>query len=1511
MKNLIILTAIFLIFCLSSYSQVITSFPDNHEKFFKKMNSFLSNSNAKKAKEIIDEFEPIWESNMYTENQKKIIHTLANRMLTKKCRSFPHFSSFIESLIAYSKTNMNTESYENWRKGFSYLLKNKKVKLSAIENYLNTSKNLWNSNTIYKSSTTEWQASNNDYRYTFDGKNIKIIFGEINLTCYAKRDSTQIIKTQGIFNPIEITWTGVNGKITWQRAGFEENNVFAFLSKYKIDMKKSNYKADSVTFINTTYFNEPLMGKLEEKVLADVKAEKASYPRFESYTKRFNIKNIYENIDYSGGFYMKGAKFLGQGDEKQDAYLYIYREDDIFLITAAKLYVFKKDGIIAEKAAITFRVDTDSIYHLGLTFKYNVDKKTVTLIRDKKGLSKSPFINTYHGVDMDIEQINWKIDEPKIDMSSMKSISNVNQSSFESSSYFRLNRYYDLQMQDDKNPLVVVRNYTRTYKTEKFTVEEFSGFLRSSIQQTKWYLMNLAFKGFVSYDFNSGIITVNKKLYNYISSSIGKRDYDVIKFDSRTQGFENAQLSLLNFDLKINGVEEIFLSDSQNVVIYPRNQEINLKRYLNFEFNGKIRAGYFLFSGSNFFFDYEKFKIDLTDVEYVKMRVPSHLLDKNGMPIHVFVKNTIENLTGNLLIDDPNNKSGVKSNPKYPVFNSKKDSYVYYDNKNTFGNVYGRDKFYFQIYPFSMEKLDNMKKDELQFEGYFVSGGIFPPFEDTLRLMPDYSLGFIRKTPPGGYQVYGGKGKFNNDIILSNQGLRGSGSFDYVTSTTTSDDFQFFPDSLNTFAQEFVVKEQKSGVEFPTVKGENVKVHWMPYEDELLAKDTDKPIQMYNESVALEGTTKVEPSGLSGWGKLEFGSAQLLSDMFSFKNTVIDADTAFFNLKALGSDDLTFKTENVKAHIDFEKRIGEFKSNGAASFVEFPQNQYICYMDQFNWYMDKEEIEMSASSKAIDELSLKNDSLSPTELEDIQLEGSQFISIHPRQDSLNFVAPSAKYSIRKNIIKAKDVKFIRVADATVYPGDGKVVIEKKAKMQTLVDAKIIANTTSRFHTIYNATANIYGKKDYTASGDYEYIDEINRKQEIHFDVISVDSSIQTYATGKIGITAGFTLSPNFDYTGNVKMIASQQNLNFNGSAKMKHECEKIKPIWFKFNAEINPNEIYIPISETPSDINNNNVHAAFMMTNDSAHIYSTFLNKHKKYSDTEVVSASGFLHYDKSSGKYKISNKEKLTEFNLPGNYLSIHKSICNMYGEGKMNLGVSFGQVEHSAAGNISSSMDSTNVSLDIFLILDFFFNNKMLEIMADVINGVAVEPIDFERREFTKGMIELVGEEKASEFIANLSLGTFKKFPKELEKSIVFSELRMEFDPITHTYNSVGSIGISNIMKKQIHKFVDGHIEIIKKRSGDVITIYLELNETNWFYFQYKGGVMRTTSTNEQFNNIIREIKPDDRKLKVEKGEKPYSYYPATKVIVKKFLKKFEIIEEEENTEDTETDSENDEND
>ena len=1512
----ILIISILLVFISDIFSQPIKSFTPDSVVFLEEMRDFLSKNKDKKkdAKEFMDQFEEVWNSKSLSLDQKKGIYSTSNALLQKRAQAYPHFLNYLTSIIYFTKSTQDINSYYSWEKGLLNILQKKNVALTLLDDYLDVSVNLINSNYLHYSPTTKWQSSSSNWRFVYDNT-IKVVFeDEINLTCSSGKDSSVIYSTKGIFYLMDQKWIGTNGKVTWERAGLNPSEVYAELRNYQIDLRKLGYQADSVTFVNTKYFNDPLYGKVIDKVINGTTPDKAIYPQFESYTKRFKIKNIYKDVDYDGGFSMKGAKFIGEGDATEPAKLLFYRNDTIFLTASSKIFAFQYKMIISENTAISIRLNTDSIYHPGLTFKFFIDKREVWLYRDKSGISLCNYINSYHKVDMDFELLTWKMAEPQLEFKFLPGQHLV--ATFLSVDFFSENKYLELQGLDKVNPIVAIKNFTKKINSNEFTAKQFADYMKMSIPQVHQYLMNLLFEGFVLYDLDKDIVKVKDKLFNYQSASIGKRDYDVIKFTSTAQGEDvNGRLNLFNYNLLIKGVPEIFLSDSQNVAIFPLNQEMILKKNRNFTFDGKIRAGLFLFKGSNFFFDYDNFKINLTNVDEVKMRVNGEDVDAFGQPVPVDLKSTLTNVTGDLLIDNPYNKSGIKPFPQFPIFNSKKDCYVYYDNNSIQKGVYTRDRFYFQIYPFSIDSLDNFTKKGLWFGGYFVSGGIFPPFEDTLRIQRDYSLGFTRFTPKGGLPLYGGKGNYENLIDLSNDGLRGNGTLKYVTSTTKSNDFVFFPDSMNTVALEFHNEKQQTGVEFPNVEAQNIYIHWLPYNDEMFISKIDKALVMYENQTVLHGTLKLEPKALSGWGKMDILNSETTSNLFVYKSNTFDADTAKFKIKNLDLSDLDFKTDEISAHIDFIKRKGEFKSLERGSFVEFPKVQYICYMDQFSWYMDREEIEMTASDNAQANANKQNNNsneLTAIEQEDIELEGSQFISVHPNQDSLSFIAPNAKYSLRQNIITAEKVKLIRVADATVYPGDGIVIVEKKAVMQPLINSKIIANNINRYHTIYNATTNIYGRKDYTSSGDYDFIDELKTKQKIHFDVVGVDSTKETYAKGNISITSNFTLSPNFAYTGKVQLNASKQFLSYDGSTKISHECEMLNRTWLNFKGEINPEDIYIPLDSSLKDINNNKLAAGFIISKDSIHIYSAFLSKRRKVSDETVLTAGGYLRFDNKDKKYKISNMEKLNEFNLPGNYISLHRSICNMYGEGKINLNLDLGQVKLTSVGNMNNDITKNIIECDLLLGIDFFFSDKPLDLMAKSINeSTGMEAVDLSRKVFEKGLAELVGADLSNDLISQYSLkGELRRIPKELEHTLLLTDIKLKWDTKTHSYISVGKIGVGNILKNQINKMLDGHIELIKKRSGDILNIYLQIDDANWYFFTYSRGVLQAVSSNEDFNNIIKEMKPDARKLDVEKGQQSYSFYPGNVASKIKFLKKFaneENIEEnnngnEENNENTE---------
>jgi len=104
-----------------------------------------------------------------------------------------------------------------------------------------------------------------------------------------------------------------------------------------------------------------------------------------------------------------------------------------------------------------------------------------------------------------------------------------------------------------------------------------------------------------------------------------------------------------------------------------------------------------------------------------------------------------------------------------------------------------------------------------------------------------------------------------------------------------------------------------------------------------------------------------------------------------------------------------------------------------------------------------------------------------------------------------------------------------------------------------------------------------------------------------------------------------------------------------------------------------------------------------------------------------------------------------------------------------------------------------------------------------------------------------------------------------------------------------------VGNINRSQINKMVDGKIEIIKKRGGDIINIYLELDKNVWYYFNYNRGTMLAVSSNNDFNDALKDLKPDKRKKEV-RGAPDYYFNLCPPSKKTQFIRKNAEVEEEE---------------
>jgi len=375
---------------------------------------------------------------------------------------------------------------------------------------------------------------------------------------------------------------------------------------------------------------------------------------------------------------------------------------------------------------------------------------------------------------------------------------------------------------------------------------------------------------------------------------------------------------------------------------------------------------------------------------------------------------------------------------------------------------------------------------------------------------------------------------------------------------------------------------------------------------------------------------------------------------------------------------------------------------------------------------------------------------------------------------------------------------------------------------------------------------------------------------------------------------GFKLSPQFDYFGDIEMRASFKELTFTGDVRLSaHDCKGIERNWMSFTAAIDPEDIYIPVAAEMKDSKGQSIGAGMILNTDDISLYSTFLSNKKSIKHIDVLKADGFLRYDKDSKEYRISSKEKLTEINLPGNYVSLNTKDCSVKGDGQFDFGCEFGLFEMSPVGTIDYDPNKDKLNMKASIAFKFPFNDVALEKMAKQFEDFPdLPPLDFNNSTYEKSLREIVGLEKSDKIISDLNIyGKIKgKFPEEMLSQLYLADVEFVWDPEKRAYVSQGKLGIATTGKKQMFKQIDGKIAIMKKPTGDEISILLKLDDKTYYFFNYKRGVFQTYSSNEEFNTTIAETKKDKTKFNAPKGKEDFQFMLGSKTKAIAFERMFE---------------------
>lgn len=1464
----------------SSFSQdkkkKIIKFSEEITVFVREMDEFINIAKNKDLSRFFSLFEDNIQSQKFDTKSKKQIIAIANTMLAKRLRPNPHFSNFLKAINQFAYQPSAIPKFNDWLDVVDNLLQESTTKRLML--YFIFTNDFLSSGMLRNSRAVSWYCPSTDYTFEIElGHPFLSFYKEFTLSCSANGSTIYVYNTKGKYWPINYKWEGQGGVIDWQKVGLHQDSVYAQLAHFKIDLKKDHINADSVLFYNQYIFSSPIIGTLKHKIDVGGYDKKRSYPYFKSKDKNVLLSEIFPDVDYKGGYILKGKEFIADGGDYAEARIILKRKGKPIIIANANRFSISDNKISSKLAAVKIFFDADSIYHSALQFTYSNSKRKLELYRKRNGISGSPLINTYHQLTMDCELLEWNIDTDIIFFGSLPGTS-LSDVYFESTNNYLEAKYQQLQGMDKIHPLFLIKNYIKDKGEELFFVEDFARYAGYTLSQIQHYLTNLSNKGFVYYDYGEQRIRVLAKLHNYLKAKSGKGDYDVISFKSQIIGSGvnkmqvNSALNIITKDLNVLGVPQIVLSDSQKVYMFPTNGRIVIKQNRDFIFSGQIAAGNGRFNlfGKDFYFHYDSFWVDLNKIDSVQLSVPIKPIrrDMYGDEILTKIKTVIEAVTGDLQIDHPTNKSGLRKDsfPGYPIFRSYEDSYVFYDRKSIYDGVYDRDRVSFHLLPFEIDSLENFTGKGLRFAGTFKSAGIFPVFDDTLRLQKDYSLGFKRETPLEGFPIYSGKGKYFDEIQLSNKGIKGSGKLEYLTSTSVSDNIFFFPDSTNLHTKQFDLLVVKEGIEFPNATNTATYVHFQPYQDVMNIYKKQSEFSFYNTQATMDGDIELRPTGLTGNGIMKLEKAEVISNFFVYNAVFFNADTADLVVHADNFEGIAFESKNLRTHIDLEEKIGLFYSNGAESYVQLPENQYICYIDKLKWDMKQQLLELGESGASSF--------------------GTEFVSSHPLQDSLSFIAKTANYSLKDYVIHAGGVDKIEVADATIFPDSGKVIVEKKASIRTLENATVLTNNLTEYHTFKKASININGKYNYTGSGEYTYMDKLNKEQTILFQKISVNEDKMTIASGSVHGENPFKLGAKFSFKGSVNLFADDKYLTFDGYFRMDHQCSFIPIEWVRFTSEIAPDNIMLELDSVVINDDDERLTAGLIMGADSANIYSTFLNRKNRSIDIDLLTATYFLYYDKDESAFVVSGYDTLS------NVFRLYDKQCKTKGDGLIDLGISLGRIKVETAGFVEHKILSDKEEMRIFLLLDFFFSKKALKVMAeDIFLSPGIENYEFESEFYGRTLGRIVGKEEAEMLLLDLETrAEFVEFPDALNHTLSFTDLEMKWDAKENAYYSVGSIGLGSMGEYQLNSFLEGYIKIKKGRNNDILTIYLVTESYETYYFNYKSGVMRARSSNPAFNEAILELKESKRKAHQKGGIPAFRYQIAPQQSVDRFVKEME---------------------
>ena len=1471
-------------------------FPTEKDAFYNQLATYLGSSTSKQDREeaavIMQGFQGVWES-YYSNAEANTIIQLCERLHSKSgSKAYANIFHFVEVLQRIPTANFSHKDVNNW---IVYTDAKVQKSMNGVDKYLVSCRDLFVDKVLSAKGNSKWLLrdalwgfpSSEHFELTIDGT----------LVLASQKDESVLKDTKGVYYQEDNRWEGIGGRADWSRFGVPTEKVFVTLPDfYVLDLNRSEYAIDSVVFHERQHFDQDILCRYEDKVLVNAPNEKTMFPRVRSYRSDYEITDLMRNIDFEGGIGMMGNQVDVFGGVNNKA-VFHFRQGgrEVIRMEAPRFVMSMDEQLVSDHVAMRlYLIDSvgtemDSLYHNDLGFHYDNKTRKLMVYRSEKDFGDGPFHDYFHGLDIFLEAMYWDIDDNQVDFRRMEGVNPTSEGDVVSVNYFRHDDFKRLQGLDGAHPMIRIEKFLKGFdnvdRQVRFAVGDLATYLGYPIEQVISLMLKLQAEGYVEYESDTKWATALPRFFDVLDSYREVIDYDVIKLHTLTKNRQpNVRLDLYTNDLLVYGITSqidgfegsaISLSDRKRVVIVPDFGRVVFKKKQNFEFSGGILAGMFEFFTKDSQFNYQDFTIKMNKIDSLRFyaRYDNHVIPVDG---------TLEKLQGRLEIDHGDNKSSRYETPEYPIFHSEAEGFKFYRKIN--GGVFNpgsvdsvmtaddlEGKFYYSLYPFVVDSLNDLSMKKVRFEGELVSGGIMPDIVQPLVVMDDYSLGFVHQigeNETASYPVYGDLGRYHNKVFLSSSGFFGEGTLDYQTAVFNSDQFVFYLDSVTAITNQFNMVPREDGTGFPVASADALRLKWDILKPELTTETIGKPICMYGDTY-FSGKTILTPDGYAADGKLRFGLTEFDSDHFALDARTFVADSANFLLYSADTANIAFTATNYRANVDFDAQKVQYDYLNQNSNLDFPMNQYICSLKEAEWDMATNSLHLHNPVESFGEYA---SATTREELLAIHNNASKFISLVPEQDSLQFYSMSADYDMTNYIIHAHDVKIIRVADAAVFPYMHDIDINADSKLEP-VNGDLLADTLNGFHLYKNAVVNIHSRNYYNAQGVWDYVNAEGSSTPIQMDtIVPLDGITHGYA--HIADTSEFKLNTQFGFQGRLTLKATDEfgyydghfallafeepvivkvpdpaeeptdttNMeehlildDFNPMAGLEERMQdSIAALnhWFVSSTTIDPASIRIPVDidrirEEDSRMTNG---LYYELAIDGGYFGSFLTPKEGRKELDDTAPANGMLWFDADSLRFVVTDE---TQYD---SYVDLN-SRGVVSGEGSFDLGLDTPLAKFVVHGKYTQYPNDslTLEGLNVFNVP--VFDDKSLEAMAEVFANIDGASIDLTETQYLHYYRSENDEEKTEERQKAIELEGYPQMESSdfYANTIVIPDLKMVWNEKLHAFVSVGKIGLGNFGNHIVNKYVDGCV-VFDRRLGNIT--YFFQNDMFQTYINYNSG-------------------------------------------------------------------------